>query len=215
MANTLPIRKKRWNKLYAKLVELFPVRVTELDYGDDWELLIAVILSAQCTDERVNKVTKKLFKKYKTINAYAKAKQRDFEQDIYSTGFYRNKAKNIIAAANMVQKKFKGKLPRTMSEMITIPGVGRKTANVVLQNLYGIHEGIAVDTHVKRFAIRFHLTDSSNPDSIERDLMKVIPQKDWRDAGYFIKQYGRSYGPARNWDRTNDPLVKIYKKAGT
>lgn len=199
-------RKKSWKKLFRKMKELFPVKKTELDYGTPWELLVAVILSAQCTDAQVNKVTQKLFKKYKRLEDYVKAKPSEFEKDIYSTGFYRNKTKSVLGAAKKLSKEFNGVLPKTMAEMITIPGVGRKTANVVLQNLYDLDTGIAVDTHVLRFAIRYGLTDFKDPVRIERDLMEVLPKKDWREAAYYIKQYGRSYGPARNWKREEDPV---------
>lgn len=203
------IRQKKFLKLYDVLQELFPRKVTELDFKTPWELLVAVILSAQCTDKQVNKVTKVLFKKYTTLDEYVNAKLSDFEKDIYSTGFYRNKAKNIINAARVVKERYGGNIPKTIDEAITIPGVGRKTANVVLQNLYDVREGIAVDTHVKRFAIRYELSDFTDPVRIEKDLMEIIPQKNWRDAGYYMKQYGRTYGPARGWKKEEDPLQKI------
>lgn len=201
-------------KLLKKLAELFPEKKTELDSGSPWELLVAVILSAQCTDSRVNMVTEKLFKKYKKIQDYAGANISEFESDIYSTGFYRNKTKNIIGAAKKIIDDFAGQVPKTLEELITIPGAGRKTANVVSQNLWGINHGFAVDTHVRRFAIRFGLTDSKNPIIIERDLMEIIPQSQWRNAGYYMKQYGREIAPARKYDTSVDPLVKIYPPAG-
>jgi endonuclease-3 len=123
-----------------------------LEYSNNWELLVAVELSAQCTDKKVNEITKKLFKKYKALDDYVKADPREFERDIFSSGFYRAKTKNILAAAKMVQEKFHGEIPKTMHEILTIPGVARKTGNVVLGNAYGVVEGIAVDTHVKRLA---------------------------------------------------------------
>lgn len=130
-----------------------------LEYRNAWELLVSVVLSAQCTDRTVNKVTEKLFQKYPALEDYVKAKPTEFEQDIKSTGFYHNKAKNILAAAKIIKEKFEGRIPRTMGEMVTIPGVARKTANVVLGNAYGIVEGIAVDTHVLRLSQRLRLVD--------------------------------------------------------
>lgn len=207
-------RKKRFLKLYARLEELFPVKVTELEYTTPWELLVAVILSAQCTDAQVNKVTKKLFKKYITLEDYISADPKAFARDIYSTGFYKNKTKNILAAAKTLKEKYDGVIPKTIAEAIQLPGVGRKTANVVLQNLYGINEGIAVDTHVQRFAVRYDLSDFKDARRIEEDLMEIVPQRLWRDAGYYIKQYGRTFSPARNWNRSKDPLQKIFKTEG-
>jgi len=161
----------------------------------------------------VNKVTKSLFKKYKTLNDYVQADIREFEQDIKSTGFYKMKAKNVLAGARVVQEEFGGEIPKTIKEMTTIPGVGRKTANVVLGNAYGIVEGIAVDTHVKRFAIRFDLTDNKTPEKIEQDLMEILPKKDWFNFTYLAIEYGRNIAPARKYDITQDPLIAIYPKA--
>jgi endonuclease-3 len=164
----------------------------------------------------VNKVTERLFKKYPTLDRYIQAKPEIFEQDIRQTGYYRNKTKNILAAAKMVKEKFGGTLPKTIQEMVTIPGVGRKTANVILGNLYGVAEGIAVDTHVHRFAVRFDLTTHSNDvNKIEQDLMRIIPKKDWFRFTYLAIEYGRNIAPARKYDIANDPLVKIYPPAGT
>ena len=173
-------RIKRMRSLIKILRKLYPDSQTELHYKTNWELLIAVILSAQCTDKRVNEVTKILFKKYKTLDVYVRATQKEFEQDIKSINFYRNKTKSILGAAKIVKKDFKGKIPKTMQEMITIPGVARKTANVVLGNAYNIFEGIAVDTHVRRLALRFDLTDFKDPTRIEKDLMEITPQRDWQ-----------------------------------
>jgi len=206
-------RKKRSAKLVRKLKGLFPEVKMVLNYSSNWELLVAVVLSAQCTDKMVNKVTEKLFKKYKTLDDYIAAKPLEFEQDIKSTGFYKMKAKNVLAAAKVVKEDFGGRIPRTIEEMITIPGVGRKTANVVLGNAYGIVEGIAVDTHVKRFALRYDLTDHTTPEKIEKDLMEVLPKKDWFNFTYLAIEYGRNIAPARKYDTTQDPLIVIYPKA--
>lgn len=206
-------RKTRAKKIIAKLKQLFPNAGMTLRYKNNWELLVAVMLSAQCTDKRVNIVTEKLFKKYKKLGDYARASQEEFEKDIRSTGFYRNKAKNILAAAKMVQSEFKGKIPNTMENMLKIPGVARKTANVVLGNAYGVVEGIAVDTHVRRFALKFNLTDHRDPKRIEKDLMRIIPKKDWFTSTYLFIEYGRNICPARKHDCRDHPLTKLYPKA--
>jgi endonuclease-3 len=181
-----------------------------LRYSNNWELLVAVELSAQCTDKKVNEVTEKLFKKYKTLGDYVRASPREFERDIYSTGFYKNKTKNILAAAKMLKEKFDGKVPRTMDEILTLPGVARKTANVVLGNAYGVVEGIAVDTHVRRIANILGLTKSDNPIVIERDLMAIIPKKDWFRTTYLFIEYGRKYCPAKRHDHAHCPLYTFY-----
>lgn len=206
-------RRIRAAKIVKKLKALFPHAKIVLNYGNNWELLVAVELSAQCTDKMVNKVTAELFKKYRTLNDYVHAKPREFEQGIKSTGFYRDKAKNILAAAKMVKEQFHGKLPRTMEEMLTIPGVARKTANVVLGNAYGVIEGIAVDTHVRRLCIKLGLTDHKDPVKIERDLMRLLPKKDWFRFTYLMIDYGRAICPARKHECKNHPLTKIYPKA--
>ncbi len=183
--------------LLRELKQLVPKASMILEYSNNWELVVAVSLSAQCTDKKVNEVTRELFKKYPTLAHYVEADIREFEQDIFSTGFYKNKAKNVLAGARVVTEQFGGVIPRTIAELVQIPGVGRKTANVVLGNAYGIAEGIAVDTHVRRFARNFGLTDSDNPDIIERDLMKLLPQSDWFQFTYYAIEYGRQYCPAR------------------
>ena len=193
------------------LSKLFPEPACALHYTKPFELLVAVILSAQCTDKRVNEVTKSLFKKYRTLDDYLSVGPAEFEQDIYSTGFYRAKTKNILNAVKVIQEKFHGKLPKTMGEMITIPGVGRKTANVVLGELYGTAEGIAVDTHVIRIAGLLGLTKHSDAIKIERDLMEVVPKKDWVRFSHLIILYGREYCPA-HCKHTACPLRKFYKK---
>lgn len=195
------------------LLDLYPVAKIALNYKSDFECMIAVQLSAQCTDERVNIVTEKLFQKYKTVNDYASASQLEMEQDVYQTGFYRNKAKNIIASAKIVNSKFEGHLPRTLTQMITIPGVARKTANVVLSTLYGVTEGIAVDTHVRRFVIRFDLSDHTDPIRIERDLMNIMTQELWWGFNHRLVNYGRDYCNAYKHDCSSHPLTKTYPKA--
>lgn len=202
-------RKNKAAKIIKILGKLFPNPEIALKYSSNWELLVAVVLSAQCTDKKVNEVTEKLFRKYRVLEDYVKAKPREFERDIKSTGFYRNKAKNILAAARVVKEKFHGRLPKTMKEMLTIPGVGRKSANVILGNAYGVVEGIAVDTHVRRLSKKLGLTDNDDPDKIEQDLMKIIPRKDWFRFTYLLIDYGRKYCPARPHDHSQCPLSKV------
>jgi len=202
-------RYNQWNQIRTILRSHFPNRKSELDYGTTWELLVAVILSAQCTDEQVNKVTEKLFKKYPTFVGYLNADIREFERDIYSTGFYRNKARHVLGAAAKIARDFDGEVPGTMAELTTLPGVARKTANVVLQNCFDTLDGIAVDTHVLRFAWRFGLSDSrNNADKTEKWLVEVIDQSEWMVGGYWIKEYGRRYGQAtgRGYRAENDIL---------
>lgn len=197
----------------AVLNTLYPEATIALNFSNPWELLVAVQLSAQCTDERVNQVTAKLFKKYPTLADYVHAKQSVFEHDIFSCGFYRNKTRNILAAAKIIQEKHSGIIPNTLADLILIPGVARKTANVVLSNLYGKAEGIAVDTHVRRFAIRFDLSDFKDPVRIERDLMEIMPKTEWWGFNHRLVHYGRDFCPARTHDCKNHPLTKIYPQA--
>lgn len=162
-----------------------------LEYSNPLELLIATILSAQCTDVRVNEVTKKLFKKYRTPLDYIKVPQEELEKDIYSTGFYRNKAKNIKKLCEILVNDFNSRVPETMEELVTLPGVARKTANIVLSGAFGKIEGIAVDTHVKRVAARLGLTNNTDPEKIEKDLMKIIPKMEWDIFALMLIQHGR------------------------
>jgi endonuclease III len=210
----LPAQKKRWHKIAKTLKKLFPRAKIALTFSNSWELLVAVQLSAQCTDKKVNEVTPALFKKYRTLDDYVKASKsargvREFENAIHACGFYRAKTRNILAAANTVKTKFHGKLPKTMAEMITIPGVGRKSANVILGNAYGVVEGIAVDTHVMRLSQVFGLTKEKTPEKIEKDLMAIIPKKDWFNATYMIIDYGRKYCVARPHQHDVCPLTKV------
>ncbi len=200
----------RAQEILRILKKLFPDAGMVLKYRTPWECLVAVQLSAQCTDRQVNKVTAALFKKYRSLDDYVKAKPRQFEHDIYSTGFYRNKTRNILAAAKMVKKQFGGRVPRTMEEMLTIPGVARKTANVVLGNAYGVVEGIAVDTHVRRMALKLGLTTHTDPKKIEKDLMALFPKKEWFRLTYRLIEYGRNYSPAHKKDHSHEPLAAYY-----
>jgi endonuclease III len=213
----LPYYKKRWTTIAKTLKKLFPHPKIALTFSNSWELLVAVQLSAQCTDKKVNEVTPALFKKYPTLDAYIKAGKtakgvHEFEKAIHQTGFYRAKTKNILAAAKFVKEKFGGTLPKTMAEMITIPGVGRKSANVILGNAYGVVEGIAVDTHVMRLSQVLGLTKETTPEKIEQDLMKIIPKKDWFTATYMIIDYGRAYCVARPHKHELCPLTKVLAK---
>ncbi|MCI0619695.1 endonuclease III [Candidatus Wolfebacteria bacterium] len=206
-------RKIRIEKMNDILKGLFPDAKIALNFSSNWELLVAVVLSAQCTDKMVNKVTEKLFEKYKTLEDYVRAGPDEFEQDIRSTGFYRNKAKNILAAAKKIKEEFGGKVPDAMEELLTIPGVARKSASVILGNAFGKSEGIAVDTHVRRFAIRFDLSDYTDPVRIERDLMTLLPKREWNTITYRLIDYGRAICPARKHDCGEHPLTKIYPLA--
>lgn len=198
--------------ILKELKRLFPQAHIALTYSNYWELLVAVQLSAQCTDKRVNIVTPVLFKKYPRLEDYCAADPVEFEKDIHSTGFFRNKTKNILAAARMVQEKFNGEIPRTMKEILTIPGVARKTANVVLGNAYGVVDGIAVDTHVMRLAQKLGLSKYKDPVRIERDLMATIPKKEWFAFTYRLIDYGRAYCVARPHDHTQCPLTAVLSK---
>jgi endonuclease-3 len=205
-------RKNQWNQIRDVLRKYFPDRKSELNYSTPWELLLAVILSAQCTDDQVNRVTEKLFQKYPHFEDYLSADIHEFERDIYSTGFFRSKARHVLGSARQIAERFGGIVPNTMEELITLPGVARKTANVVLQNIFDRMDGIAVDTHVRRFALRFGLSESQNPDHIERDLMRVIAQDEWMIAGYWIKEHGRKYGKSAKmgYKPENDPLLGVF-----
>jgi len=169
----------------------YPEYKTCLRHKSAWELLVSTILSAQCTDKRVNEVTKELFKKYKRIEDYANADLRELEKYVKSTGFFRNKSKNIKASAKMVLKDFNSKVPKKMEELLKLPGVARKTANIVLGNYFGIAEGIAVDTHVKRISFRLGLTKNKDPVKIEKDLMNVLPKKEWVKFNHRLVTHGR------------------------
>jgi endonuclease-3 len=164
---------------------------------DPFQLLVSVILSAQCTDVRVNKVTPVLFERFPDVRSMSEAPLEELEELIKSTGFFRNKAKNIKAASKIIIERFNGELPMTMEEMITIPGVGRKTANIMLYNAFGVIAGIAVDTHVKRLAKRLGMTSETDPNKIERDLMAIVPKKDWGKITYVLINHGRQVCKAR------------------
>lgn len=202
-------KKKRVEIILKELKKLFPRAKIMLRNSSSWELLVAVILSAQCTDIMVNRVTEALFKKYTSLEDYVNADVKQFKKDIYKTGFYHMKAKHILESAQLVKNEFKGKVPNTMKEILTLPGVGRKTANVVLGNAYGVVEGIAVDTHVIRLAHVLQLSKHNEPEKIEKDLMRIVPHSEWLHFTYLLIEYGRAYCSARKHDHKNCPLTKI------
>ncbi|HZT70652.1 MAG TPA: endonuclease III [Terriglobia bacterium] len=188
---------ERMRKIFAGLDRLFPRAQCALHHNNPFQLLVATILSAQCTDERVNKVTPGLFAKYPGPQDFAALDQKELEAEIRSTGFFRNKAKNIIAASRKIVEDFAGKVPRTMEEMLTLPGVARKTANVVLGTAYGIPTGVVVDTHVFRIARRLKLSEAKTPENVERDLMKIVPKDRWISFGHQVIWFGRKICQAR------------------
>ncbi len=204
-------KKRRAEVVLKELKRLYPHAKIVLNYKNPWELLVAVILSAQCTDKKVNEVTAKLFKKYKTLDDYVRAKPEELEKDIYSTGFYRAKAKNILSTAKIVKEKYKGRVPDTMEELLTLPGVARKTANIVLGNAYKKYVGMAVDTHVKRLANILGLSSQKDPNKIEQDLIKIIPQKEWFITTYRLISYGREYCVAKRHNHESCPLSLVLK----
>lgn len=200
---------QRLEKIFAALDQLFPRAECALRHEYPFQLLIATILSAQCTDERVNKVTPELFRKYPTPQDFAALRQPVLEPEIRSTGFFRNKAKNIIGAATKIVHDFDGEVPRTMEEMLTLPGVARKTANVVLGTAYGIPTGVVVDTHVFRIARRLKLSKQKTPEKVEQDLMKLVPQDRWITFGHQVIWFGRKVCQARKPLCADCPLEAV------
>lgn len=186
-----------------------------LRYSNPLELLVATMLSAQCTDERVNEVTKSLFKKYRTAEDYAKADLETLENDIRQTGFYKNKARNLKNACQMLVEKFGSEVPRTMNELLMLPGIARKTANIVLSNAYGIIEGIAVDTHVRRLAERLGLTKSKVQDKIEKDLMEAVPREKWARFTDLLIFHGRRVCAAKKPRCSECVLINLCPSAST
>ncbi|MFH1425928.1 MAG: endonuclease III [Candidatus Kerfeldbacteria bacterium] len=192
MSESTVQRKRRAQIIYKKLDSTYPKAGMMLAYKNPWELTVSVVLSAQCTDKKVNEVTAELFKKYRTLDDCVHTSQNEFEKDIYATGFYRQKAKNILASAKKVKQEFGGKVPGTMEELLTLPGVARKTANIILGNAFKIFEGIAVDTHVRRLSQRLGFTTQENPEKIEQDLMALFSQKKWFNLTYLLIEHGRA-----------------------
>ncbi len=195
--------------IFAALDKLFPHAQCALKHHGAFQLLVATILSAQCTDERVNKVTPGLFHKWPQPQDYVGLPQSELEREIRSTGFFRNKAKNIIGAATMIVSDFAGKVPRTMDELLSLPGVARKTANVVLGTAFGIAVGAVVDTHVFRITHRLKLSNGKNPEKVEQDLMRIVPQDRWISFSHQLIHFGRNICIARKPLCAECPLVKI------
>ncbi len=189
--------EERVKKIIRILRQEYPSPQTALHYRTPFELLVATILAAQCTDERVNKVTPGLFQKYPTVEAFARARQEELENDIRSTGFFRNKARNIIALSKKLVEEYGGRVPDSMEELIKLPGVARKTANIVLASAFKKAEGIAVDTHVRRLAGRLGLSRQTLPEKIEKDLMAIVPREDWLDFNFLLVEHGRKICQAR------------------
>jgi endonuclease-3 len=214
MKMDIDTRTKRAELIVTTLKKLFPTTKSALEYSNPWEFLVAVMLSAQCTDVAVNKATHTLFKKYKTITDYVKADPDEFNTDIKTIIFHNNKTKNVLATAKIIHETYKDKLPQTMEQMLELPGVARKTANVVLGNEFGVIEGIAVDTHVRRLSNLFGLTTNDNPDKIEKDLMEVLPKKEWPEFTLRMIDYGRKYCPARKHDHDVCPLKVALDEKG-
>jgi len=202
-------RKARLERLLAILDRTYPGATTELVHRDAWELLVATILSAQCTDKLVNALTPELFAKYPTITDFAHVHQAELAQDIRQTGFFNNKAKSLIGAARKILADFGGQAPRSMDEMLTIPGVARKTANVVLGTAYGVASGVVVDTHVQRLARRLDLSKQSDPVKIERDLMKIIPPDRWIVFSHQLILHGRRVCVARKPRCADCPVEQL------
>lgn len=203
--------KEKAKQIAAKLRELFPNPKTPLNHTSPWELYVAVALSAQQTDVGVNKVTESLFKKYKGLDDYKNATYDEFDNDIKSINFHKGKAKAILEAAKIVSEKHSGNMPQTMEELVALPFIGRKTANVILQEAFGKSEGIVVDTHVKRLSNLFGLSSQKDPVKIERDLMEIIPSSDWREFGLGLIYYGRTYCKA-SCKHTDCPLREFISK---
>jgi len=193
-------RQARGVRLIEALGKVYPEAHCELDYADPLELLVATILSAQCTDKRVNMVTPALFRKYRTARAYAEAPQEVLEKEIQSTGFFRSKAKSLRAMAAGLVEKHGGKVPAKMEDLVALRGVGRKTANVVLGNAFGINDGVVVDTHVLRLSRRLGLTKHAEPEKVESDLMKLVPRDKWADFSHWLIWHGRRRCYARKPD---------------
>jgi endonuclease III len=200
--------------IYSSLKKYYPNSKIALSHSNPLQLLVAVILSAQCTDKRVNIVTKELFKKYKKAEDFAYGDLEELKKYIKSTGFYNNKAKNIQNACKIIVEKHKGKIPNTMEDLLELPGVARKTANIVLSNAFGINEGIAVDTHVMRLSQRLGFSKNKDPKKIEIDLMKIFPKSEWNKVTYYLIEHGRAVCKAPVPICSKCPIEKMCPKIG-
>ena len=206
--------KERQASVIKAVKAAYPKAGCSLKHKSVWQLLCATILSAQCTDERVNLTTPNLFKSYPTPKDLGNAKQEDVEKLIRSCGFYKNKAKNIIAASKMIAETFRGRVPKTMEELTSLPGVARKTANVVLGTGYGINDGIVVDTHVSRLSNRLGLSKNTEPEKIEKDLIKIVPREEWTDFSHQLIAHGRAICQARAPKCAECPLKFLCHQKG-
>ena len=206
--------KQLAKRVIQVLKKHYPGATCALVHGNPFQLAIATILSAQCTDERVNIVTKDLFKKYKTPGAFAQADIEELEQDIKSTGFYRNKAKSISGFASAIVTEFNGEIPRNIEQLVKLPGIGRKTANVILGTGFGLATGVVVDTHVQRLANRLGLTEEDDPVKIERDLMEIVPQSEWINLSHGLIWHGRQICIARKPKCSKCPMNSFCPKLG-
>ncbi|MGD9127998.1 MAG: endonuclease III [Planctomycetia bacterium] len=209
---SLTEKKRHAAKLHRRLIKKYPSVKCSLDFGNPIQLLVATILSAQCTDKRVNIVTKDLFRRFRTAADFALVSQEELEEAIRSTGFFRNKAQNIRECCRELVENHKGKLPRDLETLVGLPGVGRKTANVVLGTAYGIASGVVVDTHVSRLSRRMGLTSEKNPTKIERELMAVLPREEWIDFSHRLVRLGREYCMARKPDCKACPVKDVCPK---
>ncbi|WP_461210771.1 endonuclease III [Desulfocurvus sp. DL9XJH121] len=207
-------RQERAAVILERLKKRYPAPESELTWKDPWELMAATVLAAQCTDKRVNQVTPELFGRWPGPKAMAGADVAEVEEVVRSTGFYRNKARNLVAAGRMIVEEFGGEMPRTMAELTRLPGVARKTANIVLSGAFGIQEGLAVDTHVKRLSFRMGLTKNTDVIKIEQDLMKLFPQPDWGDVNHMLVLFGRQVCPARSPRCGECELADVCPRAG-
>ena len=208
------VKQQRTLEILSRLTRLYPNATCSLDYETPVQLLIATILSAQCTDERVNRVTPALFERFPDAGAIAAAPLETLEQLVHSTGFYRNKARNIQAACHKIMTEFEGEVPNTMAQLLTLPGVARKTSNVVLAHAYGINAGVTVDTHVKRLSYRLGLTKETDPVKVEQDLIRLLPQADWENWSIRLIYHGRAVCMARRPECDRCELADLCTSAG-
>lgn len=214
IAESAAQKKVRAEKIVQRLAELFPVAECALNHESAFQLLVATILSAQCTDERVNMATPELFRRYPDANALAKSRQEDVEEIVKPLGFFRNKATNIRGMAAELVARFKGEIPQDIEQLVTLPGVGRKTASVVLGTWYGIPSGVVVDTHVRRLTNLLGLTESENPEIIEREMMDLIPQEQWINFSHRLIHHGRRTCIARRPKCTECGLLELCHRQG-
>ncbi len=213
MVSSVSERKARAKKVVSYLKKEYPVPETELAFTTPIQLVVAVMLSAQCTDKRVNEVTKSLYKKYRTVKDFAAANPVEFEKEISSITYFRTKARAVIATAKRIDEVYAGIVPKTEKELITLPGIAYKTAHVVMGELYGVYEGIPTDTHVRRFSLRFDLTSNSELKKISKDLEALIPKKDWQYVNNGLVLYGRYVCKATPHECSEHPLTKVWPKA--